>query len=837
MDRAFWSITKELLFSLLQTEEAGLTKKEALLRKKEGKATFLTPNNRSSTLVLFIRQFNNPLIFILLGASALSWFLGNSIDPIIILVIVLISTFLSFWQEKGAKEAVSDLLSLVQVKVQVLRDKKEINLPLADIVPGDIVFLSAGDLVPADCYVLSSKDFFVDESTITGETLSALKKEGVLLSSTPVSMRSNALFMGSHVVSGLAKVVVVFTGKNTEFGEVVQNLQRSSQKTDFEHRIQQFGYYLMTITFALVLSLFLFNLYFHRPFLQSLLFAVALAIGLTPQLLPMIISVNLAHGAKKMAKKKVIVKKLVSLENFGSMNILCSDKTGTLTVGKISLESAVDIHMNKSEKTLLYSYVNATFQTGYVNPIDQALLQEKVPIASWKKLDEIPYDFLRKRLSIFATDAISNILITKGALKNILEVSSYAEVDGKIQEIALVKKEILHVFEKYSSLGYRILGLAYRKIPTLLSVTHEEEKEMIFVGFLLFQDPVKEDVVKTIGLLQNLGVSLKIITGDNRFVASYVGKKIGFSHPRILVGSDLLHMSDTAFWNQVSDIDIFAEIDPNQKEKIISFLKKRGNVVGYMGDGFNDAPALHAADVSISVEQAVDIVKESSDIILLEKNLAVLAVGVMEGRKTFANTMKYIFMATSANFGNMFSMAGASLFLPFLPMLPKQVLLTNLLTDFPEMAIATDSVDKEMVSHPVRMDLKFIQRFMIVFGLISSVFDYLTFFLLIYVFKYSESQFQTGWFIESVLSASLITLVIRTRKPFYKSLPGKYLALSVFSTVIFTLLVPYTPLGRLFSFSTDSWPFALAIVGILILYILFAECAKKIFYKGLRKKY
>jgi Mg2+-importing ATPase len=645
--------------------------------------------------------------------------------------------------------------------------------------------------------------------------------------------------MGTHVISGIGKAVVLTTGIDTEFGKISERLKLRPQETEFERGVRQFGFFLMEITLILVIVIFAINVLLKRPALDSFLFSLALAVGLTPQLLPAIISINLAHGAKLMAQVKVIVKRLASIENFGSMNVLCSDKTGTLTDGIVQLQSALDINGNQSEKILLYAYLNASFESGFINPIDEAIRTfKKFDISGYVKLDEEPYDFIRKRLSILLTepddtshDAKRQIVITKGALKNVLSVCTKAEMgEGKIVDLPTVQDKIQKKYEEYSNLGYRTLGIAY-KVGIESLHESEHESDMIFLGFITLFDPLKTNIINTINELKALGVNLKIITGDNRLIAANVVSQIGIVNGQILTGPELHQMSDSALLKKVTDISIFAEVEPNQKERIIIALKKAGYVVGYMGDGINDASALHAADVSISVDSAADVAKEAADIVLLEKNLQVLINGVKAGRITFANTLKYVFMATSANFGNMFSMAGASLFLSFLPLLPKQILLTNLLTDFPEMTIASDAVDNELIMQPRRWDIGFIQKFMLTFGLISSLFDYLTFGVLIFLVKATDTQFRTGWFIESVVSASLIVLVIRTRKSFYKSAPGKYLALATFFIVVITMFLPYTPLAGLLGFQPLPIWVLLVIAAIVAFYIATAEMGKKLFYK------
>jgi len=809
-----------------------LTEDEAKKRLTKYGSNLLTPKKRLDAFTLLLAQFKSPLIIILIFAGALSFFLGDSINAAIILTIILISSLLGFWQERGAANAVQKLLAIVQTKATVLRNGNQKDIPVEMIVPGDVVILNAGDLIPGDSIVLESKDLFVNEATLTGETYPAEKTVGVLPQGTALSQRTNSLFMGTNVVSGSAQALVVGTGSTTEFGKVSERLKLKPPETEFEHGVKHFGYLLMEVTMVLVVITFAINVYFARSVLESLLFSLALAVGLTPQLLPAIISINLARGAKIMATQKVIVKRLASIENFGSMNVLCSDKTGTLTEGVIKIQSVVDFNGNENGKALLYASLNASYQTGFTNPIDEAIRANKLDLSGYQKLDEVPYDFVRKRLSVLVSKDNKNLMVTKGALQNVLDVCAAVETsEGTTVQISGVQQQIRQRFEEFSTKGFRVLGIAYKDIGSEKIITKDSEVGMTFLGFLVLFDPSKPKIAETISDLKHLGISLKIVTGDNRLVAASISQQIGFPTPKILAGSDLRALSDEALLKQVNEVDVFAEVEPNQKERIILALKKAGNVVGYMGDGINDASALHAADVGISVESAVDVAKEAADIVLLEKDLGVLANGVKEGRKTFANTLKYVFMATSANFGNMFSMAGASLFLSFLPLLPGQILLTNLMTDFPETTISTDNVDSEMVEHPRRWNVGFIRNFMIVFGILSSVFDYLTFGVLILIYKSPPILFRTGWFIESVISASLIVLVIRSRGPFFKSTPGKYLLITTLLIVAATVILPFTLLGRLFGFESIPISVVIIMVAIVGFYLISGEVVKRIFYK------
>jgi Mg2+-importing ATPase len=834
---SYWtSQPPEKALENLGSTPQGLSAAEAAARLKTYGPNRIKAKKKTGIVLLFLSQFKSPIILILLFAGVLSFFLHDPTDGVIILAIILFSGFLGFWQEKGARRTVEKLLSVVEIMTEVLRDGRLVDLAVAEIVPGDVVILRAGDAVPADGLILESKDLFVQEATLTGETFPVEKNASIVPPGAPLARMTNAVFMGTHIVSGTAKVLVLSTGRQTEFGKISDRLRLRPPETEFERGIRRFGNLLMEVTLIFVMVIFAVNVFFARPVLDSFLFAMALAVGLTPQLLPAIISINLAHGARQMAQDKVIVKRLASIENFGSMNVLCSDKTGTLTEGVVKVQAALDAKGIDNEKVLFYAYLNSVYESGFTNPIDEAIRKHQTfDLSISQKLDEVPYDFIRKRLSILVALEGRHLLITKGALLNVLQVCSSAETtEGGLVPIAEVRKDIEGLYQQLGGKGLRTLGVAYGDLRGQTAVSKSDEKDMTFLGVLAFADPIKPNIARTIEDLKNSGISFKVITGDNRLVAGDVGRQVGLSKPMILTGPELPHMSDAALVNQVREADVFAEIEPNQKERIILALQKSGNVVGYLGDGINDTPALHAADVGISVDSAVDVAKEAADIVLLEKNLDVLVRGVQNGRRTFANTLKYVFMATSANFGNMFSMAGASLFLPFLPLLPKQILLTNLLTDFPEMSIAGDRVDREMLTQPRRWNIRFIRNFMLTFGPVSSVFDFLTFGVLLLLLRASQDQFRTGWFMESVISASLIVLVVRTRRPFIRSRPGKYLLLSTLFIAGITLVLPYLPVAVAFGFRPVPVSFFPALVVILVLYVLSAEAAKRIFYKKIK---
>lgn len=831
----FWSKPIATVLQSLKSTKAGLPTDEAKRRLSTFGKNTIANKKKSGAILLFLTQFKSPITLLLIFTAVLSFTLGDRTDTIIIMVIILISSLLGYFQERGAQNAVQELLKLVQLKCHVIRDGIEHEISVEDVVPGDLISFSAGDIIPADCLIISSQELYIDEAAFTGETYPVEKIPGVVEANAGISKRTNSLFMGSHVISGKGAAVAVSTGSATEFGAISQELASKQPETEFERGIRKFGYLLMEITLMLVIVIFAINVYLHKPVLESFLFSLALAVGLTPQLLPAIITINLSKGAKSMAGEKVIVKRLSSIENIGSMNILCSDKTGTITEGKVTLKDTVDLNGNHNDELLKYAWLNASMQKDFRNPIDEAISCAKCnSTEAYNFISEIPYDFIRKRLSILVDGPEGALLITKGAVNNVLEVCSFSGSLSDPLDIQNTREQIITQYKVLSEQGLRTLALAAKKMPGATDITKDQESGLVFLGFITLFDPPKKDARETIEQLNKLGVQLKVITGDNALVARSLALQMGFQNPVILTGKDLHEMSETALKFRLPKTHIFAEVEPNQKEKIITLLKSAGNVVGFMGDGINDAPALHAADVGISVDTAVDVAKEAADIVLLSNQLEVLIQGIISGRKTFANTMKYIFMATSANFGNMFSMAGASLFLPFLPLLPKQILLTNILTDLPEMTIATDSVDKESITQPKRWDIKFIQKFMVVFGLISSVFDYLTFFVLMWLFKAGEQSFQTGWFTESVISASLIVLVVRTRKPFLKSLPGKLLAGTTLLVVLAVLALPYTPVAGLFGFSAMPLNFYLANLGIVTAYIFSAEMAKKWFYKKVK---
>ena len=831
-EQSFWTDSVADLIQQLGGSDEGLSSLAARERIREVGANRLHARPRATAAMLLLHQFASPIVLLLIGAALLSGLLHDSTDAWIILTIVIASGLLGFWQEYDAANTMEKLLAVVELKTVVLRDRRATSIPIDQVVPGDVVELSAGSGIPADCRVMESRDLFVNEATLTGETFPVEKLVAELPPDTPLAHRCNVLFMGTHVVSGSGRALAVGTGRQTEFGRISARLRVRPPETEFERGVRHFGVFLMEVTLVLVVSVFAVNVYLEKPVTDSFLFALALAVGLTPQLLPAIISVNLAKGAKGMAAKKVIVKRLAAIENFGSMDVLCSDKTGTLTEGRVQIRSAVDASGAESERVLFYAFINATFQTGFVNPIDAAVRAHcQFDVGKWRRIDEVPYDFTRKRLSVFATDGRRRLLVSKGAFETMLGICSAADIGGTPVPISEAESQIRQRYEQLSSEGSRTLGVAVRELPDATVVSRDDERDMTLLGLLVLHDPVKPDALRTVSALRALGVALKIVTGDNAQVALHVARQVVMREPVVLTASDLRATGDDALPLRAARTDVFAEIEPNHKERIIRALQRAGNVVGYMGDGINDAPALHAADVGVSVQGAADVAKAAADIVLLEHDLGVLEQGVREGRKTFANTLKYVFMATSANFGNMLSMAGASLFLPFLPLLPKQILLTNLLTDIPELAIGTDRVDALWIERPHRWSVQFIRRFMLTFGALSSVFDYLTFGVLLWVMDAGQQEFRTGWFLESVISATLIVLVVRTRGRAIGSLPSKPLMVATAAVICVTLALPFSPLAPVFGFASVPTWFVAVMVVIVLTYVASTELTKQWFYR------
>jgi len=849
------------LLARLNTSLSGLNDEEVEKRLETFGPNEVARKRKTPILIEFLSHFRSPLVIILMIAATISGILGELINAIIILSIVLASVILDFTQEYRAEGAAEALRKRVTTTTTVFRNGTKRDIEISSLVPGDIIVLSAGDIVPADARVISARDFFADQSALTGESFPVEKTAELLApeNTADTGKWSNYLFMGTSVTNGTATAVIVKTGSSTQYGEIVKKSVERKPETEFETGLRKFGYLIMQVTFALILVVFFINALFKRDILESLLFAVALAVGLTPELLPMILSVNLARGANAMSKKGVIVKRLAAMQNFGSMDILCADKTGTLTENRIEVILHVDMAGQDSDKVFLYSFLNSSYQTGLRSPLDEAVLKYKeVNTGSHQRIDEIPFDFIRKRLSIAVTEDNAHLLITKGAPEEIDKIISRYELGGEINDLTSdARNKIEKQYRDLSSQGFRVLGVCYRKVEEHQSTfSTTDERDMIFLGFIAFTDPLKETAGESLEQLRQAGIKLKVLTGDNEIVTGKICQQLGFQVSQVRRGrryvdsvghvirtievepinivrsSEIEAMNDVALARVVEGADIFTRVTPQQKNRIMNALRANGHVVGYIGDGINDTPSMKVADVSISVMNAVDIAKESADIILLRNDLKVISEGVIEGRKTFANTLKYIFTTTSANFGNMLSMAGASLFLPFLPLLPVQILLNNFLSDLPAATIATDNVDPELIQQPRRLDAKFIRNFMITFGIVSSIFDYLTFGLLLWGLHLQDvpPQFRTAWFIESLMTELFVALVVRTRKLSIHSRPGKYLLISTIAVAALAFIIPYLPFAGLFSFVPLPLWLMIALIGITFAYVISVEITKRYFY-------
>ena len=829
----YWSMSAEDVMKNLNSMPAGLTSKEVALRLKKHGENVIKKKKQDTQLILFLNQFRNPIIIILIVATAISGVTGELTDALIIATIILASAVLSFIQEYSAGNAIEELRAKVQARALVLRDGKFTEISSRGIVPGDIVRVSSGSLIPADARILECSDFFVTQAVLTGESVPSEKTPEIADEDAGIQDRRNCVFMGTNVQSGSAVVLVTATGENTNFGAIAKNLSLRPPETEFERGVRHFGYLLTQIMLVLTLSVFAINVIMERPAIEALLFYVALAVGITPQLLPAIISITLSRGSRSMAEEGVIVRRLTAIENFGSMDVLCTDKTGTLTEGTIRLDGAFDLDGEASESVFRLAYLNASLQTGMENSLDKAVSEARnLDISNIVKKGEIPFDFTRERLSVIVEEDSRYTLITKGAFSTVLNICTQVEHKKVIKDLDDVDlRNIQQLYETWSSQGIRVLGIAIRSVELKEKYSVEDENQMVFAGFLLLFDHPKQDVIQTISNLEKNGVSLRVITGDNKLTAVHTVESVGIKISGVITGSDLMKMSDESLWNKVENTTVFAEVDPNQKERIILALKKNRHVVGYMGDGINDIPALHAADVSISVDNAVDVARESADFVLMEKSLKSLNRGIELGRITFGNTLKYILVTTSANFGNMFSMAGVSLFLPFLPLLPKQILLINFLTDFPAITIANDRVDEEELQKPRRWDIGTIRNFMFTFGFISSVFDYVTFAVLFIGFKAQPEIFQSGWFTVSVLTELLILMVMRTHKPFFMSRPAPLLLYSSIAVGAVTLILPYTPLSRFLNIEPVGLSIMAALIAISAAYIVTTEIAKHFFYR------
>lgn len=825
----------------------GLTSAEAAQRRQQYGSNRLKPPQQRAALLQFLAQFRNPLVLVLLVAIVISALTGDVTGALIIGVIVVMSVTLDFVQAYRAGRAAEKLALQVAVIATVLRDGRSCELPVIELVPGDVVLLSAGSLVPADARLLEANDFFVNQAQLTGEPYPVEKRVVQLQDGTaPVTASEDwaldsvdTVFMGSSVVSGSARVLIGRTGSATALGQVAVSLADKAPPTAFELGTRRFGMLIMRLTLLLVLFTLLVNVALHRPLLESFLFAVALAVGLTPELLPMVVSVTLTQGALRMAALKVIVKRPSAIQDMGAMDVLCTDKTGTLTEARIRLERHVDAQGRDDPQVLALAYLNSYFESGLKSPLDDAILaHEEIDVSAWRKIDEVPFDFERRRVSVLVERAGARRLVAKGAPEDILRLCThYADSAGTpvvLDEAAHARINAL--FDSLGEEGFRVLGIAWRDVP--LGHPHavvSDESELVFAGFAAFLDPPKASAGEALKAMTASGVAVKIVTGDNERVTRHVCTQLGVVVEGVLTGTEVAAMNDDALRARVEGVNLFCRVNPAQKNRIILALKARGHVVGYLGDGINDAPSLHTADVGISVEGAVDVAKQAAAMILLENDLMVLHQGILEGRRTFGNVMKYIMMATSSNFGNMFSMAAATLFLPFLPMLPMQILLNNLLYDVSEITLPLDNVDAEDLASPKRWDMGFIRNFMLTIGPISSLFDFLTFYALISLFSAHESLFRTGWFVESIATQVLVIFVIRTRRNPLRSHPNRWLVLTSLGVVVAAMLLPFTPLAPYLGFTPLPLSFFGLLTALLIAYLVMVEGGKQWFYKRLMK--
>jgi Mg2+-importing ATPase len=799
-----------------------------------------------------LQRCRNPLVIQLLVICVVSLLMGDVRAATVVGAMVLLSVGLAYVQEHRSSKAVEKLNAMVQTNSVVMRGGKECDIPIAEIVPGEIVILQAGALIPADLRLISAKDFFVSQSSLTGESMPVEKHAGPAdVTGRGIIELQNACFQGSNVVSGSARGVVVNTGSRTHFGSIAEKLAGQRAQTSFDKGIAGFTWLMIRFMVVMVAIVFLIVGVTKHDWAEALLFALSVAVGLTPEMLPMIVTVNLSKGAMAMSRKKVIVKRLNSIQNFGAIDILCTDKTGTLTQDRVILEKAVDVTNRESDDVLRYAYMNSYYQTGLRNLLDRSVLSHSDLDVErgCKKVDEIPFDFQRKRMSVAVDYEGDHVLICKGAVEDIYKACTHYQIDEEIHlMIDLIKDDLLEEYEELSRDGYRVLGIAYREFPQSKQVfSVADESDLVLLGYIAFLDPPKGSAAKALASLKRFGVTTKILTGDNALVTRKICKDVGLDEKEVITGDKLLDLDETQLGELAERNNVFAHLSPSQKENIITALQKRGHVVGYMGDGINDALSMRAADVGISVDTAVDVAKESADIILLEKSLLVLEDGIIEGRKVFGNIIKYIRMGASSNFGNMFSVVGGSYFLPFLPMAPIQILLNNLLYDASQVGIPADHVDEEYLKTPRKWNIQNIRRFMVFIGPMSSIFDYATFFLMLYFFNcklyshaattpemktYYESLFHTGWFVESILTQTLIVHIIRTNRiPFLQSIASPFLLLTTIIVMIAGAVLPYLPIGSYFGFVPLPASYWIWIAGFLLCYSVLTHSVKVWFHR------
>ncbi len=828
-DEPLWQYTAAEWMHRLHSTRQGLEQSEALERLRSRRQQERVAPEWWRAVTLFFRQFKNPLVLLLAVAVALAMALGDYTNSLIVLGILLLTGILGFVQEYKADRAVKQLRALVKTWVWVQRSGKWQKLRQEEVVEGDCIRLSAGDILPGDCILLEARDLHVNEAALSGESF-PVEKEANPDENTA---EKGAVFQGSNVVSGTAEALVVRCGADTKLGQITRELGETEPPTAFEQGINRFGYLLIRLTLLLAVGILVFNIILGRPAVDSVFFALALAVGMAPELLPAIMMTTLSSGALRMAEQKVVVKKLNAIQNLGAIDVLCSDKTGTLTEGVVRVEAALNWQGAPSAKVRQYAFLNAFFESGFSNPLDEALRAlTDVSAEGFEKVDEVPYDFIRKRLSVVVAEGDRHWMITKGALVNVLEVCTKAE-DGSGQQVTLRDARALidAQTEQFAEKGFRVIGLAVKDLTGDPVINRDDEQDMTFLGFILLYDPPKADVADTLRNLNAAGVALKIISGDSVPTVRHTAELIGLNAAAVLSGRELDKVTDEALPALAARTTLFAEVEPHQKERLIRSLHKAGHVVGYLGDGINDAPALHAADVGISVDSGVDVAREAADIVLLAKDFDVLLNGIREGRRTYLNTLKYILITTSANFGNMFSLAGVSLLIPYLPLLPKQVLLLNFLSDIPAIFIASDKVDPEMLEKPKQWNISLIRRFMFVFGAQSSLFDYLTFAALLLLFRVQETAFQTAWFVESVITEVLILLVIRTMRRAWQSRPSPWLLGAGVVVIALTVLLPYLPFAPLFGFQPLPAGLLAGVVGIAFLYAVLSEYVKGRFFK------
>jgi Mg2+-importing ATPase len=834
----FWQSSRSSLEARLGCDGTGLSEAEAARRLESLGPNVLRPRRRRALAIQFLARFANPLVLLLLAAAGLSAFTGDAPSFVIIAVLVLLSVTLDFFQEYRADRAAEELKRSVALRATVLRDGRPIETTADRIVPGDVVVLAPGALVPADGLVLEARDFFVNQALLTGESYPVEKHAGDL--ATPPADMSGALncaFMGTSVVGGSAKLLVCRTGTASALGEISESLMARPPATAFELGVRNFGLLILRLAILMVLFVLLVNAFFHRPWLESFMFAVALAVGLTPELLPMVVSITLARGALRMAKERVIVKRLPAVHDLGSMDVLCTDKTGTLTEAQIRLEKHLDPLGRTSRRTLELAVLNSSMGSGLRSPLDDAILRHtEVDVARWSKLDEVPFDFERRCVSVLADNGERRLLVLKGAFEDVMRHSTRYEADGPENLRPLDAQALAGIDERFESLsreGYRVLGIAWKE--TARDHPHAvvgDEAELVFAGFAAFEDPPKQSAAEAVRALAAAGVAVKVVTGDHELVAQHLCAELKLPVSGVLTGAEIQAMSDPALAARAEDVSLFCRVTPPQKSRVIQALRSRGHVVGYLGDGINDAPSLHASDIGLSVAGAVDVAREAADLILLEQDLGVLHRGVLEGRRTFGNITKYILMGTSSNFGNMFSMAGGTLVLPFLPLLPVQILVNNFLYDISEVPIPMDRVDPEYLERPRRWDMRSIRNFMLVIGPVSSVFDFLTFFVLLRVFHAQEALFHTGWFVESLASQALVIFVIRTRGNPLRSRPSWLLIATSLAVVAAGVALPFTTLGGKLGFVPLPGLFFLILCGMVVLYLSLVQVVKQRFYRA-----